>query len=71
MPIFHIAMDSLDGKMREGIKVTGSKMTEFATVRTPDMNELKFKYEHAQDKKFYIRPGDEYKIDFILRDSTY
>ena len=71
MPVFHIAMDSLDGKMRERIEVTGSKMPEFATVRRPDMNELKFKYEHAQDKKFYVRPGDEYKIDIILGDSTY
>ena len=56
---------------RERIKVTGSKMPEFATVRRPDMNELKFKYELARDKKFYVRPGDEYKIDIILGDSTY
>ena len=35
------------------------------------MNELKFKYEHAREKKFYVRPGDEYKIDIILGDSTY
>ena len=71
MPIFHIAMDSLDGKTRERIEVTGSKMPEFATVRRPDMNELKLKYEHARDKKFYVRSGDEYKIDIILGDSTY
>ena len=71
MPIFHIAMDSLDGKTRERIEVTGSKMPEFATVRRPDMNELKFKYEHARDKKFYVKPGDEHKIDIILGDNTY
>ena len=71
IPVFHIAMDSLDGKTRERIEVTGSNMPEFATVRRPDMNELKFKYEHARDKKFYVRPGDEYKIDIILGDSTY
>ena len=46
-------------------------MPEFPTVRRPDMNELKLKYEHARDKKFYIRPGHEYKIDIILGDSTY
>ena len=64
-------MDSLDGKTRERIEVTGSKMPEFAIVRKPDMNELKLKHEHARDKKFYVRPGDEYKIDIILGDSTY
>ena len=46
-------------------------MPEFATVRRPDINELKFKYEHAREKKFYVKPGDEYKIDIILGDSTY
>ena len=46
-------------------------MPEFATVRRPDMNELKFKYEHARDKKFYVKPGDEHKIDIILGDNTY
>ena len=35
------------------------------------MNELKLRYEHVQDKKFYVRPGDEYKIDIILGDSIY
>ena len=46
-------------------------MPEFATVRRPDMNELKFKYEHARDKKFYVKPRDEHKIDIILGDNTY
>ena len=71
MPVFHVAMDSLDGKTRERIEVTGSKMPEFATVRRPNMNDLKFKYEHARDKKFYVKPGDECKIDVILGDNTY
>ena len=46
-------------------------MPEFAIVRRPDMKELKLKHEHTRDKKFYARPGDEYKIDIILGDSTY
>ncbi|KAL9984747.1 hypothetical protein ACROYT_G007080 [Oculina patagonica] len=71
MPVFRIAMDSLDGQTRERIEVTGSKMPEFATVRWPNMNDLKLKYEHARDTKFYVKPGDEYKIDVILGDSTY
>lgn len=54
MPVFRIAMDS-----RKRIKVTGSKMPEFATVTWPNMNNLKLKYEHARDKKFYVKPGDE------------
>jgi len=39
MPVFCIAMDSLGGKTSKRIKVTGSKMPEFATVRWPNMNE--------------------------------
>lgn len=64
-------MDLLDGRTREKIVVTGSKMPEFATVERPNMNELKFKYGHARDLRFYVKPGDEYRIDVILGDSTY
>ena len=71
MPVFSITMDSLDGRTREKIEVTGSKMPEFATVKRPNMNELKFKYGHARDKKFYVKTGDEYRVDVILGDSTY
>ena len=71
MHVFRIAMDSLDGKTIERIEVSGSKMPEFATIRRPNMNDLKYKYEHARDKKFYVTPGDEYRIDIILGDSTY
>ena len=42
----------VDGKTRERIEITGSKMPEFTNVRRPHMNELKFKYEHARNKKF-------------------
>lgn len=68
MLVFSITMDSLDGRTRKRIEVTGSKMPEFATVKWLNMNELKFKYRHAQDKKFYIKPGDKYRIDVILGD---
>ena len=40
-------------------------------MRRPNMNDLKLKYEHARDKKFYVKPGDEYKIDVILGENTY
>ena len=71
MPIFSIAIDSLDGKSRERIEVTGSKMSDFTTIRRPNMNDIKLKYEHARDKKFYVKQGDEYPIDIILGDSTF
>ena len=29
------------------------------------------KYEHAQDKRFYVKPGDEYRIGVILGDRSY
>ena len=35
------------------------------------MSELKFKHEHARDRRFYVKPGDEYRIDVILGESTY
>ena len=71
MPVLSITMVSLDGRTREKIEVTGSEMPEFATVKRPNTSELKFKYGHARDKRFYVKPGDEYRIDIILRDSTY
>ena len=33
LPVFRIAIDSLDGKTREKIEVTGSKMSDFTTIR--------------------------------------
>ncbi|KAL9984317.1 hypothetical protein ACROYT_G006593 [Oculina patagonica] len=68
--VFRFAMDSLDGKTSERIEVTGNKM-EFATMGQPNANDLKFKYEHTQEKTFYVKPGDEYRIDVSLGDSTY
>lgn len=71
MAVFRIAMDSLDRKTRERIEITGNKMPEFATVRQPNMNDLEFKYEHAQDVKIYVKPGNECRINVGLGDSTY
>lgn len=71
MLVFRIVMDFLDGKIRERIEVIGSKMSEFVIVRRLNMNDLKFKYEYVRDKKFYVKFGDEYKIDVILGDNIY
>lgn len=40
MPVLSITMVSLDGRTREKIEVTGSKMPEFATVKRPNTSEL-------------------------------
>ena len=71
MPIFQTTITSLDGKVREEIEMAGSKLQDFTTVKRPDMNEVKMKYTHTQDKRFYMNPKGEYPIHLILGDSTY
>ena len=71
MPIFEVTMTSLDGKASEKIELTGSEMPDFTTVRRPKLMDLKSKYEHVADKKFYMKHGDEYQMHVILGDSTY
>ena len=64
-------MTSLDGKTRERVELTGSKMSDFTTVRRPKLSDLKSKYGHAADKRFYMKQSDEYQMHVILGDSTY
>ena len=71
MPIFDTSIVSLDGKACEVPKLTGSRLADFITVRRPDMNQLKLKYSHTQDKRFYMTSGGEYEIHLILGDSMY
>ena len=52
MPIYQPTIHFLGGKEHEQIELTGSKYFDFTTVWRPDMNELKMKYTHAQDKRF-------------------
>lgn len=52
MPIFDAHIKSLDGKSCEEVEFTGSKLADFTTVRRPDMNQMKLKYPHMQDKRF-------------------
>jgi len=60
MPILEVRLDSLDNSMSEQIKITGSKMEDFTTVRRPTVREntkntkTNKKYEHARDKQFYM-----------------
>ena len=72
MPIYQTSIDSIDGKVREKVQLTGSNLPDFTTVRRPDINvELKTKYTHTQGKRFYMTRKDEYPIHLILGDSTY
>ena len=71
MPIFDNSIVSLDGKACEEIELTGSRLADFTTVKRPDMNQLKLKYSHTQDKRFYMTSGGEYQIHLILGDSMY
>ena len=65
--IFDIRMESLNGKESEEVKVTGTKLPDVTTFRRPNMNELKLKFEHTNDKRFYMR-DEEYPIHRILGD---
>ena len=62
MSIFNLLIESVDGKPSEKIRVTGTKLRDFTTVRRPDISNLKEQYEHTKDKGFYKQIGDEYPI---------
>ena len=69
MPV-QVGITSLDGKASETVELTGSKMPDFTTVRRSNLIDLKSKYEHVADKKFYTQRGDEYQMYVIIGDST-
>ncbi len=50
----------------ERIKVTGSKLPDFTTVKRPDIRELKLKYEHTKDKTFYLQRMGNVKFISLL-----
>ena len=54
MPIFKVMIESMDGNARDKIELTGSKLNDFNTLRRPDMNELKHKFEHTKERKFHM-----------------
>ena len=66
MPIFDTSIVSLDGKACKEIELTGSRLADFTTVRRLDTNQLKLKYSHTQDKRFYMTSGGEYQIHPFL-----
>ena len=44
-------------------------MADFTVVKRPKVKELKAKYQHAQNKQFYMTADDEYPIHIILGNS--
>ena len=71
MPIFDAHIKSLNGKSCEEVEFTGSKLADFTTVRRPDMNQMKWIYQHTQDKGFCMTSTGEHQIHLILGDSIY
>ena len=71
MPVFNLTIESFDGSAREKIGVTGTRLSDFTTVRRPDIRELKKRNAHTKDKPFYMQIGNECPIHIIMGDSTY
>ena len=71
MPIYEIEINALDGKARERMEVTGSKLSDFTTVNRPAISELKEKYEHMKNKTFYYTENGSCTIHLIIGDKTF
>ena len=71
MPIYDVTINSIDSKVSEKIEITGSKLTNFTTIKRPTLSELKEKYQHVQGKMSYRTASEEYPIHLILGDATY
>ena len=52
MPIYNVTIESLDGSTKEDIELAGSTMKDLTTVKRPDMNKLKWNYEHTRLRGF-------------------
>ena len=70
MPVFKVDIGSLDGVANQQIEVTGTRMPNFTTIKRPDMNELKQKFDHTKDKQFYMQRDHQYSIHLIIGDNT-
>lgn len=55
IPVFNVEIASLDGNAKEKIEVTGTRMPNFTTIKRPDMNKPKQKFNHTRDKRFYMQ----------------
>ena len=71
MPIFNVEIESLDGKARESLEVTGLEMENLTTVLKPDLRKLKTKSKHAKDKQYYLTDNGKQTIHMILGDKIF
>lgn len=58
LPIYQITINSLDGISSERIEVAG--------VYLPGVKELKERFKHARDKRFYISASNICTIHLIM-----
>eukprot|EP00794_Sanderia_malayensis_P011544 gene11544-12737_t len=71
MPSFNVEIESLDGKARENLEITGLEMENLTTVLRPDLRKLKTKYKHTKDKQLYLTDHGKQTIHMILGDKTF
>lgn len=71
MPVYQVDIVSVDNDARENIEITGTKLSDFTSVKQPAIRELKSLYQHASGKTFCHTANDEYPIHIILGDATY
>ena len=71
MSVFNVEIASLDGNAKEKIEVTGTRMPNFTTIKRPDMNKLKQKFNHTRDKRFYMQTDHKYPVHLITGDNTF
>ena len=71
LPIYQIKINSVDGISSEKIEVTGVDLPDFTTIERPSIKELKERFQHTRDKRFYTQAGNKYTIHLILGDKTY
>ena len=71
IPVFKVTINLVDGRASENIKIRGTEMPDFTTVKRPTFIELKEKYEHIRGKTFYRSESEEYPFHIILGDATY
>ena len=71
MSVFNVEIASLDGNAKEKIEVTGTRMPNFTTIKRPDMNKLKQKFNHTRDKRFYMQTDHKYPVHLTIGDDTF
>ena len=71
LPIYQITIHSLDGLSSERIEVTRLDLPDFTTIEWPSIKELKDRFEHTRNKRFYTHVENKSTIHLILGDNIY